>query len=116
MGPLEQCTAYKNMKALVCTQGIQICATEGAVFEVNRFTGLKVGDFVQLDKVLMLGEGDVARVGTPYVEGASVTVKILEHKRGEKVLVIKRLRRKGFHRKHGHRQERSIIQIQSIQG
>ncbi|MDR2341298.1 MAG: 50S ribosomal protein L21 [Puniceicoccales bacterium] len=104
------------MRAVVRVQGVQICATEGAVFEVNRFKGSKVGDIICLGDVFHLGEGEHARVGTPTIEGASVTAKILTNKRAAKKLVIKRLRRKGFHKKHGHRQEISVIQIQNIQG
>ncbi|MDR0727635.1 MAG: 50S ribosomal protein L21 [Puniceicoccales bacterium] len=104
------------MRAFVRVQGAQICATEGAVFEVNRFRGREAGDVIELSDVFLLGEGEHARVGTPTIEGASVTAKILMNKRGDKKLVIKRLRRKGFHKKRGHRQEISVIQIQSIQG
>jgi large subunit ribosomal protein L21 len=104
------------MKAVVGVQGIQICATEGAIFEVNRFRGSEAGQIIQLNDVFLLGEGEQARVGAPTVAGASVSAKILTNKRGDKKLVIKRLRRKGFHKKRGHRQEISVIQIQSIQG
>ncbi|MDR2677150.1 MAG: 50S ribosomal protein L21 [Puniceicoccales bacterium] len=104
------------MKAIVGVQGVQVCATEGAIFEVNRFKGSNGGEVIQLTDVFLLGEGESARVGTPTVEGASVTAKILTNKRNDKKLVIKRLRRKGFHKKRGHRQEISVIQIQSIQG
>ncbi|MDR1456473.1 MAG: 50S ribosomal protein L21 [Puniceicoccales bacterium] len=104
------------MKAFVRVQGIQICATEGAIFEVNRFKGRIAGDIIRLNDVFLLGDGETARIGTPTIEGASVGIKILENKRGKKKLVIKRLRRKGFHKKRGHRQEISVIEIQDIQG
>jgi large subunit ribosomal protein L21 len=71
---------------------------------------------VELKEVLLLGEGSTAKVGTPLVEGAKVTARILSHSRGKKVLVMKRLRRKGAHKKRGHRQEHSTIQIVSIEG
>jgi large subunit ribosomal protein L21 len=104
------------MKAWVRVQGTQVWATEGAVLRLNRFTGSAVGDLVELDEVLLLGEGTTARVGTPYVEGARVRARILEHRRGDKVLVMKRLRRKGAHKKRGHRQEFSVVRIESIEG
>ncbi|MDR0428602.1 MAG: 50S ribosomal protein L21 [Puniceicoccales bacterium] len=112
--PLD--VANLSMKAVLCVQGRQIHAQEGDVFELSRFSGYGVGDVVHLDKVLLLGEGSNAKIGTPYVDGASVSVRIMEHKRGKKILVIKRLRRKGFHRKRGHRQELSVVKIESIHG
>ncbi|MDR1438012.1 MAG: 50S ribosomal protein L21 [Puniceicoccales bacterium] len=104
------------MKAVVRAQGRQISAKEGDVFELNRFAGSGAGDIIQLDEVLVLGEGEGAKIGTPLVEGASVTIRVVENKRGKKILVIKRLRRKGFHKKRGHRQEISVVRVESIQG
>ncbi len=54
------------------------------------------------------------RVGTPLVSGAAVTAKILENKRGQKVRVFKKKRRKGYRKTRGHRQELSVIKIESI--
>ena len=62
----------------------------------------------------MVGEGKNAKFGSPYVEGASVEAKILENKRGTKVVIIKKKRRKGYRRKRGHRQELSVIKIETI--
>ncbi|MDR3117350.1 MAG: 50S ribosomal protein L21 [Puniceicoccales bacterium] len=104
------------MRAVVRTQGVQILATEGAVFQLNRFPGRSAGDVVELNEVLLLEEGATARLGTPLVPGARVRARILENRRGNKVLVMKRLRRKGYHKKRGHRQELSVIQIVSIEG
>jgi large subunit ribosomal protein L21 len=104
------------MKALVRVQGVQIWATEGSVWELNRFRGSNAGDSLELREVLLLGDGADARVGTPFVEGASVQARILANKRGKKVLVMKRLRRKGMHKKRGHRQEISVIKIEGIRG
>jgi large subunit ribosomal protein L21 len=64
--------------------------------------------------VLSAGEGESFKVGTPLLEGASVTATILENKRGKKVIVFKKKKRKGMERKQGHRQELSVIKIQSI--
>ncbi|MDR2029941.1 MAG: 50S ribosomal protein L21 [Puniceicoccales bacterium] len=104
------------MRAVVRAQGMQILATEGAIFHLNRFPGRAAGDVVELTEVLLLGEGADARVGTPLVPGAVVRARILENRRGKKVFIMKRLRRKGLHKKRGHRQELSILQIESIVG
>ena len=62
----------------------------------------------------MVGEGESAKFGTPLVEGASVSAKVLENKRGKKVVIIKKNRRKRYERKRGHRQELSVIKIEAI--
>ena len=69
---------------------------------------------IEIKEVLATGEGDFFKVGTPLLIGASVTAKVLENKRGKKVIVFKKKKRKGYERKRGHRQELSVIKIESI--
>ena len=64
--------------------------------------------------VLAAGEGENFKVGTPFLVGASVKAKVLENKRAKKVIVFKKKKRKGMERKRGHRQELSVIKIESI--
>jgi large subunit ribosomal protein L21 len=104
------------MKAIIKTQGKQIAVTEGDILFVDRYRDTEAGATVEINEVLTLGEGADARIGAPLVEGASVTATILENKRGKKVLIYKKKKRKGYERKRGHRQEISVIKIQSIQG
>ena len=102
------------MKATIKIQGKQLTVSEGDVIIVNRFANSNAGDVVEIKEVLMVGEADAAKFGTPLVEGASVSAKILENKRGKKVVIIKKNRRKGYQRKQGHRQELSVLKIESI--
>jgi large subunit ribosomal protein L21 len=102
------------MKATIKTQGQQFVVTEGDVLTVNRFPNTEKGSTVTIADVLTTGEGDSFRVGTPRLAGASVTAKVLENKRGKKVVVFKKRKRKGYERKQGHRQELSVIKIESI--
>jgi large subunit ribosomal protein L21 len=102
------------MKATIKTQGRQFTVEEGDVLFVNRYPETNSGDSVTIDSVLAVGEGDDFRFGRPTVEGASVTARILENKRGKKVVVFKKKRRKGYRNKRGHRQELSVIKIESI--
>ena len=102
------------MKATIKTQGQQFAVTEGDILIVNRYPNTEAGATVEITDVLSAGEGDGFRVGTPKLEGASVTAKILENKRGEKVIVFKKHKRKGYQRKRGHRQELSVIKIEAI--
>ena len=104
------------MKATIKAQGRQFTVQEGDILFVNRFCDTKAGDSVTINDVLMLGEGADARFGTPNVTGAAVELKILENKRGDKVRVFKKKRRKGYHRTRGHRQELSVVRVESIKG
>ncbi|MDR0340618.1 MAG: 50S ribosomal protein L21 [Puniceicoccales bacterium] len=103
------------MRALVRTQGTQVWVEEGKILQLNRFVGAEIGDSIELNEVLLLGEGAETKVGTPLLAGAMVTAKLLSQERGKKVLVMKRLRRKGAHKKRGHRQALSTIQIVAVE-
>ena len=102
------------MKATIKTQGQQFTVTEGDILIVNRYRGSEKGSTVEINEVLAAGEGADFRVGTPTLAGASVSATILENKRGTKVIVFKKKKRKGMERKRGHRQELSVIKINSI--
>lgn len=102
------------MKATIKIQGKQLTVKEGDILFVNRFADTNAGDTVEIKDVLMVGEGESAKFGTPLVEGASVSAKVLENKRGKKVVIIKKNRRKRYERKRGHRQELSVIKIEAI--
>ncbi|MDR1497064.1 MAG: 50S ribosomal protein L21 [Puniceicoccales bacterium] len=104
------------MKATIITQGRQFTVKEGDILKVNRYPATKAGDTVALDQVVFLGEGNDAKIGSPFVPGANVTAKILENKRGEKIRIFKHRRRKNYSRRRGHRQEISVIKIESING
>ena len=104
------------MKATIKTQGRQFTVTEGDILKLNSFPGTKAGDTVDINEVLMIGEGSEARFGAPLVEGASVKATILENKKDKKVVVFKKKRRQGYKRRRGHRQHLSVIKIDSING
>jgi large subunit ribosomal protein L21 len=104
------------MKATIKTQGRQFTISEGDVLFVNRYVDSKAGDIVAVKDVYMLGEGADARFGTPLVDGASVELTILENKRGEKIHIFKKKRRKGLRRSRGHRQELSVVRVTAIKG
>jgi large subunit ribosomal protein L21 len=102
------------MKATIRTQGRQFIVQEGDILKVNRYPNTVAGDTVDIAEVLLVGEGADARVGTPLVAGASVRVRVLENKRGDKVHIFKKKRRKRYERRRGHRQELSVIKIEGI--
>jgi large subunit ribosomal protein L21 len=72
------------------------------------------GASISIDKVLMIGDGDNITLGAPVIEGATAQAKVLEHLKGDKVIVFKKKRRKGYRKKNGHRQQLSHIQISDI--
>ena len=101
------------MYAVLKTGGKQYKVSENDVIIVERLSG-ESGANINLDKVLMIGEGENATVGTPIIEGAFVTAEVLEHKRGDKITVFKKKRRKNYRRTMGHRQELTVLRITDI--
>ena len=104
------------MKATIKTQGRQFTVEEGDVLVVNQFPGTEPGSTIEINDVLSVGEGSDIRFGSPLVEGASVNATLVENKRSNKVVIFKKKKRKGYRRKRGHRQELSVIKIESIKG
>ncbi|MCF3648219.1 50S ribosomal protein L21 [Synoicihabitans lomoniglobus] len=102
------------MKATIKTQGQQFAVSEGDILTVNRYPNTEAGDAVEITEVLSSGEGAEFKLGTPRLDGAKVTAKVLENKRGTKVIVFKKKKRKGYHKQRGHRQELSVIKIETI--
>lgn len=102
------------MKATIKTQGQQFNVSEGDILIVNRYPNTEKGSTIEITDVLAAGEGETFKFGTPTLTGATVSAKILENKRGDKVIVFKKKKRKGMERKRGHRQELSVIKIESI--
>ena len=104
-----------QMKATIQTQGKQYTVQEGDVLILNRYPETETGSKIEISEVLTLGEGDGFQLGAPFVEGAMVKATILENKRGRKVVIFKKKKRKGYNRRRGHRQELSVIKIDSIE-
>jgi len=107
----------QQMYAIVEIKGQQFKAEEGKFLYVHHLgDDVKQGDAIAFDKVLLLdADGDV-KVGVPAVEGAKVNCEVLEPLvKGEKVIVFKKKRRKGYRRKNGHRQQFSKVLVKSIE-
>lgn len=100
--------------AIIKVAGKQFRVAEGDKLVVDRMQGEK-GDSVKLDQVIFVKSGEATSViGSPLVAGASVKAKIISHTRGEKIIVFRKRRRKGFKRKQGHRQDQTELRIESI--
>lgn len=103
------------MYAMVDIKGKQYKAEKGAVIQVDRLND-EAGASVKFDSVLLFNSGKDLKVGTPYVKGAEVSAKVIEHIRDKKVIVFKYRRRKDSMSKNGHRQQYSVLEITAVKG
>lgn len=102
-----------NMYAIVEIAGQQFKVEKGREIFTHRLEG-DVNAALVFDKVLLVDNGGTVQVGLPTVAGASVKATVLEHLKGEKVIVFKKKRRKGYRVKNGHRQYLTKISIDEI--
>ena len=103
------------MYAIVEIAGQQFKVSKDLKVYVNRLTN-EEGSKVSFDKVLLLDDNGTITLGAPAIEGASVEAKVLQHLKGDKVIVFKKKRRKGYKKRNGHRQYLTQIVIEGIVG
>lgn len=101
------------MLAIVNIAGQQFKVTEGQEIFVHQLEAGE-GDNVSFDQVMLIENDGGTQVGTPVVSGASVNATVLGHQKGDKVIVFKKKRRKGYKVKNGHRQSFTKLKIDSI--
>ncbi|MBK7945372.1 MAG: 50S ribosomal protein L21 [Flavobacteriales bacterium] len=103
------------MYAIVDIAGQQYKVEQAKKLKVHRLEA-EEGKHVELDKVLLVSDGKTVSVGTPTVEGVRIAAKVLNHGKGDKVLVFKKKRRKGYQKMNGHRQYLTELWIEAILG
>ena len=101
------------MYAIIETGGKQYKVSEGDVIYIEKLD-VEEGAEITFDKVLMAGEGDAVKVGTPVVEGATVAAKALKNGKAKKVVVFKMKRKQNERKKKGHRQPYTKVEITAI--
>lgn len=101
------------MYVIVDIQGQQFKVQKDQKLFVHRIDANE-GDSVEFSNVLLIGNGEDFTIGTPTVEGAKIVVEVLSHVKGDKVLVFKKKRRKGYQKLNGHRQHFSQILVKDI--
>ena len=102
------------MHAVIKTGGKQYVVKPGDVIDIEKISG-EPGEEVNFEEVLLVSaDGEDVKVGSPVVESAKVEGRILRQKKGEKIVILKFKRRKGYRRKAGHRQNLTSVEITSI--
>ncbi|MCW5559734.1 MAG: 50S ribosomal protein L21 [Verrucomicrobiae bacterium] len=101
------------MYAVLETGGKQYRVAQGDTLEIERLEA-EPGQPFTFDRVLLVNNGGQVAVGTPTVAGAKVVADVVEHIRGDKKIIFKMKRRKGYHKKQGHRQELTVVKITGI--
>ncbi|MDZ4785662.1 MAG: 50S ribosomal protein L21 [bacterium] len=104
-----------NLYAVIATGGKQYKVTSGSRIIVEKINAEK-GSEVTLNTVMMSGavDGTDVKVGAPYITGAKVTAKVLAHDLSKKTITFKKIRRTGYQKKQGHRQQVTHLEIQSV--
>ena len=101
------------MYAVVETSGKQYKVSAGEIVEVDKLP-LEVGEKIELDRVLLVADGEDVRVGRPTVEGAKVCATVTDHVKGPKIIIFKFRPRQRYRRKKGHRQTYTRLTIDEI--
>ena len=100
------------MYAIIATGGKQYKVSEGDIINVEKL-GVEAGETVTFDQVLAVSDNEM-KVGSTFIDGASVIAILVENGRGKKVIVYKYKRKTGYHKKNGHRQAYTKVKIEKI--
>ena len=103
------------MYAIIETGGKQYKVSEGDFLFVEKLD-VEAGDSVKIDKVLAVAKDGDINVGAPYVDGASVEASVVKNGKDKKIIVYKYKPKKGYHKKQGHRQPYTKLEIKKING
>jgi len=101
------------MYAVIETGGKQYRVSQGDVIRVEKLK-VETGNRMEFDKVLVVGSGSSVQVGAPYLDAAKVVGSVVEHGKGEKVIIFKYKAKKDYRKKRGHRQPYTMVQIDVI--
>ncbi len=99
--------------AIVEASGQQFWLQPNRYYDLDRIKA-DVDETITIEKVLLISSEKKTTVGKPYIKGATVKLKVMEHRRGQKIIVYKMRPKKKTRRKNGHRQELTRVMVQSI--
>ena len=106
-------TPQAETYAIVEASGKQFWLQSNRYYDLDRCHA-EVNDVLTIEKVLLMNDGKDLKIGKPYIKDAKVEIKVLEHRRGPKIIVYKMRPKKKTRRKNGHRQELTRVLVQSI--
>ena len=106
-------TTQSDTYAIVEASGKQFWLQSNRYYDLDRCHA-EINDVLTIEKVLLIKDGKDLKLGKPYVKDAKVEIKVLEHRRGPKIIVYKMRPKKKTRRKNGHRQELTRVLVQSI--
>tara|TARA_Y100001968_G_scaffold52446_1_gene43372 strand:+ start:215 stop:640 length:426 start_codon:yes stop_codon:yes gene_type:complete len=106
-------TSQAETYAIVEASGKQFWLQPNRYYDLDRCHA-DINDVLTIEKVLLVNDGKDLKLGKPYVKDAKVEIKVLEHRRGPKIIVYKMRPKKKTRRKNGHRQELTRVLVQSI--
>ena len=101
--------------AVIQTGGKQYRVQKGDVFDIEKLEA-NAGDALEITSVLAVSDGSSLKCGNPEIEGASVTLEVVDQFRGKKLVAFKKKRRKGYKRKIGHRQSLTKVKVIDVVG
>lgn len=100
--------------AIIQLQGKQFKVSEGQTITTDKLADAEVGDKLTITDVLLVADEKSSQVGTPTVAGASVTLEVVEHKKGKKINVLKYKSKSKYRKLYGHRQHQSALKVVKI--
>jgi len=98
------------MHAIILDRNKQYVIKKDTVLKVDKLN-VNINDIIHMDKILFLNYDDNVFLGNPFVEGKTIVLKVISHIKSKKVLVLKFKRRKNYLRRHGHRQDYTLLQF-----
>jgi large subunit ribosomal protein L21 len=111
--PIQKAVSERIMYAVIKSGGKQHRVEEGEVLRLEKLEAA-TGEEISFDNILMVGEGESVKIGTPYVAGSKVTAQVVQQGRANKVTIIKFNRRKHSRKQQGHRQWFTEVKITGI--
>lgn len=102
------------MYAIIRDRGMQYRVEQGQILTIDLIESAEAGSQIELGEVLLVGDGETVKVGTPLVRGAMVRAEVLSEQKGEKIIVFRYRNKKRYRRRTGHRQRYTQIKINEI--
>lgn len=102
------------MYAIIRDRGMQYRVEQGQVLTIDLIESAEAGSQIELGEVLLVGDGETVKVGTPLVRGAMVRAEVVSEQKGEKIIVFRYRNKKRYRRRTGHRQRYTQIKINEI--